>query len=93
MRAAAPDHPAQGLRILERRVRARMENGEIVRMAAFKLRDCARRMASLALECTTPPARQRLRMVAAELARTEQQVRALLDARAAGFAATRRGAA
>jgi len=61
-----------------------MEDRELVRMAAFKLQEAARRMKGLAREATTAEARQRFEALAAELWEREGQLWALLESEMGG---------
>ena len=63
-----------------------MPDRELVRMAAFKLQEAARRMKSLARKATTPEARERFEALADELYDREGQLLALLESAAAGAA-------
>jgi hypothetical protein len=58
-----------------------MKDRELLRMAAFKLQEAARRMKGLAREASTPEARTRLDAIADELCDREAQLWELSDGR------------
>lgn len=62
------------------------EDGELLRMAAFKLKEAARRLNGLAREAKAPESRARLDALADELCDREAQLWALLEERGEGRA-------
>jgi hypothetical protein len=61
-----------------------MEDRELVRMAAFKLQEAGRRMASLAREADSPRLRQQLEALASELVLQEERLWAMIGNPEAG---------